>query len=291
METKKHGKELVVEDGHPASFRNADGSMKNIYADDGNLTEEGKTVMLLRETLSKETHNDEKTDKERKRNRKLIGWAVSAIAIVFFLLFFHIYISNTGGFDVFAKSSPTFSHTFITQQDAKAVIERINNASSLAEQTSIRNEAFVKRLYDRGILYTIEDYNEEDYYLSAEGKMIRKDKWEKPQSNPVNEEQTEYYKYYLYGESGGEWKTLDVKIIFGKKDIKVVYSEGASTFVIVGKPKYDKDENCTTYSVYYIDNADKDIIEITRYKDRTHIQYIPESGEYEIFTKNKPEYY
>ena len=48
---KKYGKEVIVEDGHPASFRNANGSMKNIYANDGSLTDEGKKVMTAREAL------------------------------------------------------------------------------------------------------------------------------------------------------------------------------------------------------------------------------------------------
>ena len=153
METnkKKNGKDLVVEDGHPASYRNADGSMKSIYADDGNLTEEGKIVMLLRETLSKQADNDEKAGKERKRNRRLIGWSVSAIAVVCFFLFFHIYISYDGGFDVFAKSSPTFRHTFITESDVNDVIRRLNNAC-LFEGMSIQNEPFVRLLLDRGII-------------------------------------------------------------------------------------------------------------------------------------------
>ncbi|WP_185154613.1 hypothetical protein [Dysgonomonas sp. 511] len=112
---------------------------------------------------------------------------------------------------------------------------------------------------------------------------------QKPQSNSFNGEQTEYYKYYLYGESGGEWEAFKVKIIFGKKDIKVIDSERTCTFIIVGSPKYDEYNDCTTYNVYYSDNANKDISEITRYKDRTHIQYIPECGEYEIYQKNEPE--
>ena len=109
MEIKKKGKEIPIEDGHPASYRNADGTIKNIYDGDGNLTEEGKKVMLLRENLSKESYYEEMTDKERKRKRKLIIWSISVIAIVFFLLFFHVYISSDRGFKVFAKSTPTFA--------------------------------------------------------------------------------------------------------------------------------------------------------------------------------------
>jgi hypothetical protein len=157
----KKRKELVVEDGHPASFRNTDGSMKNIYADDGNLTEEGKTIMLLREALSKETLNEEKVDKERKRNRRFISWSVFAIAIVFFLLFFHVYISSDGGdvgFNVFAKSTPTFTHTFITEHQVDAVLKRYNNAS-IFEKALMQNEPFVKLLFDKGILYNKEDVN------------------------------------------------------------------------------------------------------------------------------------
>ena len=87
-------------------------------------------------------------------------------------------------------------------------------------QISIKNEPFVKRLYDRGILYTIEDYNEEDYYLSLGGEMIKKDKQEKPQSNLIDDKQTKYYKCYNYQSYNGDVnyrKDLNVKIIFGKK--------------------------------------------------------------------------
>lgn len=270
---KNHGKGLVIKDGYPASFRNADGSMKNIYADDGSLTEEGKIVMAAREALSKMENDNEKADKERKRKRKIVSWSVSVGVIVLFLLFFHVYISSDGGFGIYAKSVPTFSYTFINGHDVNDVLRRYNNAS-VFEQISIRNEPFAKLLFEKGIIYSEDGRNEQQ-----------------PQNNPYNNEQTEYYKYYLYGESGGEWESFKVKIIFGNKDIKVVASEGTRTFIIVGSPKYDEHNDGTTYKVYYSDNANKDISEITRYKDRTHIQYIPECGEYEIYQKNKPEGY
>lgn len=275
---KKYGKELVVEDGHPASLRNADGSMKNIYADDGNLTELGTTVMMARETLSKETHNEENVNKERKRNRKLITWAASAIAIVLFLLFFHISLVTayewSGLPKIYPKATPTFSNTFITPDVVNDAIKRYNNAS-IFEQISIKEEPFVKLLFDKGILYDIEGGNEQ----------------QKPQNNSYNEEQTENYNYYYYGESG-EWEAFKVKIIFEKKDIKVVATEETKTFIISGSPKYDRTEGCTIYNVYHSSDVNKKYIrEITRCKDQTIIVYESESGEYEIFSKNKPEYY
>lgn len=267
----KKGKEVTVENGHPASFRNANGSMRNIYTDDGNLTEEGKAIIEAREALSKENHVEEKINKERNRNRKLITWSILAALIIFFLLFFHVYISSDGGVDVFAKSTPTFIHTFITAHDAEDVIKRINNASSLFEQTSIRNEPYVKRLYDRGILYTIEDYNEEDYYLSLGGEMIKKDKHEKPQSNTVNDERTEYYQYYMYQTYDGStiyWKDLYARIDFGKKEIKVVTSEKIDIFIIVGNPKSKYNEYAgdydTIYNVYRSNDANKKGISIRK---------------------------
>ena len=131
----------------------------------------------------------------------------------------------------------------------------------------------------------------DNIFPKLENCSLEDNRQQKKEENSFNDEQTEYYKYYLYGESGGEWEAFKVKIIFGNKDIKVVASEGTRTFIIVGSPKYDEYNDGTTYKVYYSDNANKDILEITRYKDRTHIQYIPECGEYEIYQKNKPEGY
>ena len=124
-------------------------------------------------------------------------------------------------------------------------------------------------------------------YAASESKN-EDNKQQQPKNNSYGDEYTEHYKYYLYGESGGEWQALNVKIIFGEKDLKVVSSEQTITFIIVGKPKYDEYNDCTTYNVYNIDDPNKDILEITRYEDHTHIQYIPETGEYEVFQKNTP---
>jgi len=137
---------VVVKDGHPASFRNADGSLKNIYTDDGSLTEEGKEVMAARESLSRSNEDN----KKGKSKRKQIAWAVSAVIIVFFLLFFHISLVTDKV--LFPKASPTFSNTFITPATVNEIIERLNNASFF-EQLAIQNEPFVKLLFDEGILY------------------------------------------------------------------------------------------------------------------------------------------
>jgi len=143
---------VVVKDGHPASFRNADGSLRNIYTDDGSLTEEGKEVMAARAALSQSNEDN----KKRKSKRKQIAWAVSAAVIVFFLLFFHISLvtayKSTGLPKIYPKASPTFSNTFITPTTVKEILERYNNAS-IFEQQLIKNEPFVKLLFDEGILY------------------------------------------------------------------------------------------------------------------------------------------
>ena len=144
-------KNVVVNDGHPASFRNVDGSVKNIYANDGNLTNEGKEVMAAREALS----HSNKENKQRKKNKKLTEWAVSAAVIVFFLLFFHISLVTAyenGLPKIYSKASPTFSNTFITPTTVQEIIERHNNAS-IFERPLIKNEPFVKLLFDKGILF------------------------------------------------------------------------------------------------------------------------------------------
>ena len=146
----KKGKDIVVEDGHPASLRNADGSLKNIYDDNGNLTEIGQMVMMNREILSKGTYYEEKADKARKRNRKLITWAILAGVIVLFFLFFHIYISYEG-FAIKPKSHPTFSHTFIDGREVDDLLRRYNNAN-IFEQALMQNEPFMKLLIDRGFI-------------------------------------------------------------------------------------------------------------------------------------------
>ena len=263
METnkKKNGKDIVVEDGHPASFRNADGSMKNIYADDGNLTEEGKMIMLLRETLSKETRNDEKADKERKRKRKLIGWSVSAVAIVFFLLFFHVYISIDGGIAIYAKSTPTFSYTFIDGREVDAVLKRYNNAS-IFEKVSMRDEPFVKLLFDKGILYNKENVNVD---LTSINELVNESNNNGQQTQESLNEQTEYYNYYNYQRYQGDdnWKELNAKIIFGKKEIKVITPEKTRTFIImkIDENLWEEDgTDLVKYDVYDSNDVNKKIV-------------------------------
>jgi len=390
----KQGKNVVVEDGHPASFRNLDGSLKNIYADDGSLTEEGQKVMKAREDFAKEENESINTNKERKRKRKLIVWAVSVGVIVFFFLFFHIYISSRGEIDVFAKSVPTFSNTFINGHKVNDVLERYNNAS-LSERMSMQNETFVKLLFDKGILYH-EDYsntqeqsqlnsiqkNEEQTYhisvgdlysayeneASADSKYLGKNLIVKGKIVGINKshdgtyyvklsngvandyitiiecyfsvnntssltslkngqivsiagkcngksfgfptlincslednrqlkqellnEKTENYRLYYHGEFSStdmDWETLNVKITFGKKQIKVVSPELTRTYIIEGSPKleYDKhnDTHYATYNVYDSEDTNKDIISIARYKNETTITYEPESCNYVTFKK------
>ena len=98
-----------------------------------------------------------------------------------------------------------------------------------------------------------------------------------------NGEQTEYYKLYYYGEDPShEWQALNVKIIFGETEIKVITSEETITYILAGNPKYD---DCTTYYVYYSADPEKQIQEIIRCKDETQIIHESNCGEYEIFKK------
>ena len=80
---------IVVEDGHIASFRNKDGSIKNIYANDGSLTGEGKDVMAAREALSKLNKNtfanegssaDENKDSLADENKNVVVAAQETIS-------------------------------------------------------------------------------------------------------------------------------------------------------------------------------------------------------------------
>lgn len=75
-----------------------------------------------------------------------------AISIIFFLSF-HITLPN---FKIFPKDNLTFSHTLITQKDIDDVIERYNSAS-LLDKVSIRNEPFVRKLMEKGIIYSLKD--------------------------------------------------------------------------------------------------------------------------------------
>ena len=135
---------IVVKDGHPASFRNMDGSLRNIYADDGSLTNEGKEVMAAREALSRA--KEEK--KKQKKNRKLIVWAVSTVAIIFIVLSFHI--APEYGM-IFPKDHLTFSNTFITSSDIDDIIRRYNNAS-IFKRHAIEQEPLMRKLIEKGII-------------------------------------------------------------------------------------------------------------------------------------------
>ena len=110
-------------------------------------------------------------------------------------------------------------------------------------------------------------------------------------NNLFNEEQTEYYNYYSeYDNCHGtvdEW-IANYKIIFGKKEIKVISSYGITTYIIMGNPKYDKKKDCTIYNVYWSEDAYKYLMEIERYKDKTTIPFDSECGGYSIYLKNKP---
>jgi len=113
-----------------------------------------------------------------------------------------------------------------------------------------------------------------------------------PQSNQVNDEQTEYYKYYNYQTWNGDvnyWKNLNVKIIFGKKEITVVYPDKTNTFIIVGGPKSEEDTESggISYTCYYSNDPNKKTISI--YLDGwngTSISIENSSSEY--FTNDKP---
>jgi len=135
---------VVVKDGHVASFRNIDGSLKNIYTDDGSLTEEGKEVMAARGALSQSNEGN----KKRKSKRKQIAWAISAAVIVFIALGFHI--APEYGM-IFPKDRLTFSNTFITSKDVNDVIRRYNNAS-IFERYAIEQEPLVRKLLEKGMI-------------------------------------------------------------------------------------------------------------------------------------------
>ena len=101
-------------------------------------------------------------------------------------------------------------------------------------------------------------------------KILSDDEKEYLRSN----QKTGYFKYYNYQRYNGDdfiWKDLDVKIIFGKKEIKVVTTEKTNTFIIVGSPEYDCDEYFTdlhfcdiTYNVYRSNDTNKKTIRIWR---------------------------
>ena len=102
------------------------------------------------------------------------------------------------------------------------------------------------------------------------------------QSNPVNDEQTEYYKWYHSQTKNLEdicpLQELKTKIIFGKKEIKVVTPKKTDTFIIVGSPKTESHNESTCdikYNVYRSNDTDKKRIEIHRivyYRDNEENQ-------------------
>lgn len=166
---KKNGKNVVVEDGHAASFRDIAGNLKNIYADDGSLTEEGKKVMSAREHLAKILNESEDESKTSARNRIFIISAVLIVAIVLFFLFFHISLLNVRAresydFKIYLKSKPTFSNTFITHDKIKALLDKYDNASE-SERILIYNDPFVRLLLDKHIL---DDYHNTKQLLHDE---------------------------------------------------------------------------------------------------------------------------
>ena len=67
-------------------------------------------------------------------------------AIFLYCLFFHTVISSKG-IDFFAKDHPTFSHTFVTDDD----LERFNEASSI-QQLILLNDPFYRTLAKEGLL-------------------------------------------------------------------------------------------------------------------------------------------
>ena len=80
-------------------------------------------------------------------------------------------------------------------------------------------------------------------------------------------EQTEYYKHYRNTRWGDEdIEDLNVKIIFGKKEITVVAPETTNTFIIVGSPETISLNalGYITYNVYYSNDIDREIMKIER---------------------------
>lgn len=97
-----------------------------------------------------------------------------------------------------------------------------------------------------------------------------------------NKTQTENYNYYSSTVCEEE-VPFKVKIIYEKKEIKIVTPEKTSTYIIVGSPKYDG--YATVYNGYYSDDADKITIRLERYQDETHIVVLDETGGFETFIR------
>lgn len=89
-------------------------------------------------------------------------------------------------------------------------------------------------------------------------------------SNNQNE-QIVHFNYMASWEEGFE--ALNVKIIFGKEEIRVVFPDRTVTYIIVGEPvDCPFFDDCIVYYVYRSNDADKNIKEFRRCEDRVHIR-------------------
>ncbi len=110
------------------------------------------------------------------------------------------------------------------------------------------------------------------------------------QNNSFNNEQTETYNFVYDGEEG-KWKTDEVKITFGKKQINAITSHETATFIIVGNPEkestYDGGFNIK-YNVYDISNNNREMMSVIRSENQTKVIFDRNvSNGYVIFKKNK----
>ncbi len=84
--------------------------------------------------------------KEKKSSGK--GLIIFALVLLGITLPFHYVPSHL---KVFPKNNLTFSHTIILQSDIDDLIIRYNNAS-VFEKKTMRNEPFVRKLMEEGII-------------------------------------------------------------------------------------------------------------------------------------------
>ncbi len=101
-------------------------------------------------TRQKLSSNTIAETKDTSPSKKYISRISTVVIIAIVTLPFHYYFGDNG-FRVFAKTNLTFSYTFVTQDDIEKVISRYDKAS-LLEKQSIRNEPFVRKLMEEGLL-------------------------------------------------------------------------------------------------------------------------------------------
>jgi len=93
--------------------------------------------------------------------------------------------------------------------------------SGLAKGSSIR-------FYPR----SAEDALADAFQYAVSESKNEDNKQRQEENNFFNGEQTENYNFIYDGEEGS-WETVEVKITFGKKEIKVISPQGTNTFIIV----------------------------------------------------------